>query len=382
MTRSRDLRVLHVMRTYGMHGGENQLAAYFAAGPDPGLKEAFAFIYRDEACRTLFLSRGANIPTHDLWSKELVPGSAWQEVLRLLPLLPIFQWRLARLLRKVEANVCVVHGVQAALVAWPIALLLGRRVRFLYVHRITKALGKGAWAKLLYGPFRLLAGNSKAVARSLEGLASPERIIALENGVDIKRLDARSTGGKQLPENPGPIVIAVGRLLPHKRQALILEAIAVLISAHTSVTLWIVGDGPERGPLQELTHQLGLGNTVVFLGHRQDVPALLARATVFVNASAWEGMSNAVLEAMAVGLPSVVAEAPGVSECHINGETGLVVSGDALAIAAAIGRLLGDAYLQSKLGGRAREHARSHYSIEAARQRYLDVYRRLAREAA
>ena len=115
-----------------------------------------------------------------------------------------------------------------------------------------------------------------------------------------------------------------------------------------------------------------------FLGHRNDVPDLLRAATIFCHASSWEGMSNAVLEAMALGLASVVCDAPGVTECHVAGETGLVVDGDAGSIAAAIETLLNDPERRATMGAAAAKRIREHYSMEANRRRFLALYAELA----
>lgn len=375
------LTVLHLMRTYGQHGGENQLASYLsAAREEEGVREIFAFVFRDDACRRLFAERGVRASLVDLWPTGRATAGAWREVLGVLARLPLLQWRLAGVLRRDDPRVCVVHGVQAALVAWPFALvrrLKGRR--FVYVHRITKASGRSGPARLLYAPFDVLAGNSQAVAASLEGLTQNGRAVALDNGVDLRRLAAHAA---EAPAGPVPgaraDLVAVGRLLPHKNQRLLLEALARIVPARPETTLWLVGDGPERAALEARAAALGLSDRVVFTGQRSDVPALLARSRVFVNASLWEGMSNSVLEAMAMGLPSVVVDAPGVSECHEPGVTGLVVGDDPEAFAAAALRLLTDADEAAAVGRAARERIERHYSIEAARARYLDLYRRLS----
>jgi glycosyltransferase involved in cell wall biosynthesis len=372
--------VLHIMRTYGAHGGENQLASYLsAARPDQDLSEEFAFVFRDPACRALFAERGVRTPLHDLYTRPRATAGAWREVTGVLMRLPVLQWRLARLLARLDPSVCVVHGVQAALVAWPFALLRARRRRrFVYVHRIAKVSGKTGLTKLLYRPFDLLAGNSEAVARSLDGLSDQAPIVALENGVDLERLAARAAADPQ-PATPtrGADLIAVGRLLPHKNQRLVIEATAIALRARPTIVTWIVGDGPERADLEKRARDLGVNEHVHFLGQRADVPALLARARVFANASLWEGMSNAVLEAMAMRLPSVVVDAPGVSECHEPDVTGIVVPPDADAFAAAILRYLDDAAAALACGARARDRIERHYSIAASRTRYLNLFRHL-----
>ena len=379
------LLVVHVMRTYGDHGGENQLASYLAAASsDDAVNEGFAFVFRDETCRALFVERGVCASLYDLWRFQQSTGGAWREVVSVLVRLPVLQWRLGRLLSRLDPQVCVVHGVQAALVAWPFAILrrLHRR-RFVYVHRTTKASGRAAVARLLYRPFDVLAGNSRAVAKSLLGLTDVDRIIALENGVDLDRLASRAA---QSPAAPIPAssvdLIAVGRLLAHKNQRLVIDALAAVVQEYPETTLWIVGSGSEQRSLEDHVRLLGLEGNVVFLGQRSDVPALLARARIFVNASSWEGMSNAVLEAMAMGMPSVIVDAPGVTECHEVGVTGTVVQKDAKIFAAAVLAYLRDAEKAELCGRRARERVNERYSIAAARQRYLDLYHRLAEQDA
>jgi len=367
-------RVLHLMRTYGAHGGETQLARYFAAEPHGEIEETFAFVYPDPDCAALFERMGARVARYDLLAAPLAPrASAWGEVLALLPRLPGLQARFARLAR--HADVCVVHGVQAALIAWPAAMRLHSRIPFVYFHRTTKRSGTGRLARLLYRPYAVLAGNSQSVAASLGGLSDTARVAAIENGVDWRELEARAeptaaTDGRT-------VIVAVGRLIPGKRQALLIAALARLAPAYPNLDLWLVGDGPERPALEALAARLGIVDRVRFLGHRDDVPKLLRAATVFCHASAWEGMSNAVMEAMALGVPSVVCDAPGVSECHVVEETGLVVAGDAGAIAAAIETLLGDPDRRTGMAEAAAKRIREHYSMEANRRRFLALYAEL-----
>jgi glycosyltransferase involved in cell wall biosynthesis len=376
-----EITVIHVMRTYGAHGGENQLARYFSTSPAGEVSEHFAFLYRDPACRELFERSGVRATLHELLPAAIAARqNPWVELLILLPFLPFLQLRLFRLLRRLKARICVVHGFQAAVVAWPTGMLLRRRMGFLYVHRITKSISWGPPFRWLYAPYHLLGGVSRAVTRSLGEVAPQQRLVPLENGVDWRGLEQALPKAPPIPVAHGGALIAVGRLLPHKRQSLLIAAFAKLAAARPGLELWIVGDGTERVALESEAARLGVADRILFWGHRSDVPALLTSATLFVNASAQEGMSNAVLEAMALGLASVVTDAPGVTECHIDGETGLVVAANASAIAEAIATLLDDPERRKRMGEAARERVRKHYSIEANRRRFLDVYARLAAE--
>ena len=93
-----------------------------------------------------------------------------------------------------------------------------------------------------------------------------------------------------------------------------------------TVQLLLVGDGELRGDLEAQTRSLGLSEIVTFAGHRADIPEILATLDLFVLPSLWEGMLNAVLEAMAAGLPVVATAVGGTAEVVVDGVTGLLVT--------------------------------------------------------
>ena len=152
------INVAHVMRTYGVHGGENQLAQLFRSFSETGFQHLFLFIYRDEICQRHF-SGIPKLRTQTLLGiRSKVFPSLRKEILVLLLLLPILQICLLLALRRNRCRICVAHGVQGALVAWLAAMLL-RSVRFVYVHRGTKSSqGKHPLFTLLYRPFDVIAG--------------------------------------------------------------------------------------------------------------------------------------------------------------------------------------------------------------------------------
>lgn len=373
------MKVLHLMRTYGVHGGEQQLSQLFAANKNEQVEETFAFVLRDPDCATLFAKRAPWLAQVELWPRPQATGSAWCEFFNLIPRLPLLQWRFLRLVADLHSDVCVVHGFQAALVAWP-AAFLGQKVKYAYVHRITKGASRIGWLfRLLYWPFSLVAGNSQAVMQSLAPYADERKLVVLDNGIDLEAFDRRrgvaSLEALCIPDDE--IIISVGRLLPYKGQDILIESVALLLSTRPMLKLWVVGEGISRKHLEDLVRSLGIEQHVFFWGQRSDVPVLLAQARVFVNASSWEGMSNAVLEGMAAGLPSVVANAPGVSECHVSGVTGLVVERDSKSLARGIEQLLAEPACALTMGREARKRIESVYSIAASRQRYDALYARL-----
>lgn len=371
------LRAFHVMRTYGNHGGEKQLAQMFAQPSD--VQEHFVFLYHDKACEKL-LSHAAKLRFHRLWLFSLRPRyRAKSELLILLLLLPWLQIRLFFLLLCHRPQACVVHGFQAALVAWPSAMLLGKKTGFAYFHRITKsATGRHPLFKLIYKPYRKLIGVSLAVTSSLHGLADESRLATIENGVDTVRfLPALPEAKRHL----APVIIAVGRLLPHKGQRIIMDAFLQCSEEFPTLELWIVGDGQDRSILEQAIAEYRVGGRIQLLGRREDIAELLAKATIFCHASNWEGMSNSVLEAMAAGLPSIVADAPGVTECHENGITGFVVERNSGAFADKIAMLLRAPQLRKCMGLKALQRIEMYYSIRANREKFLTLYKELGDNA-
>jgi glycosyltransferase involved in cell wall biosynthesis len=162
----------------------------------------------------------------------------------------------------------------------------------------------------------------------------------------------------------------VGRLVPEKNYSLLLRATAAIRDAE----LAFVGDGPLREELQKQA-----GPRVSFLGQRADVSELLAGFDVFVLPSKTEGMSIALLEAMAAGCPIVVTAVGGNVELIHHMQTGLVVPpNDEAVLRGAIERLLVDRALAARLGAAARAAAEKHHSVKVMTERYEELWHRLA----
>lgn len=367
--------VSHVMRTYGVHGGERQLAQLFSSFAAPGYQHEFFYVYRDPKCEEYFSA----IPR--LKRERLIPLAAKQfpilltELFVLALLLPVLWGSLYFRLIRSGSRIIVAHGVQAALVAWLSAVLLPRR-KFIYVHRGTKsAHGRHPLFKLIYWPFDVVAGVSCASRDSLTGLAPDRKLMVLENGIDLSLYMFPT---EKHPREP-LILTSVGRLISAKGQAFLLRAFATIQDRIPYAELRLVGDGPDGGELKELAESLGITDQVHFLGHQKNVALLLASTDIFVFASESEGLSNSVLEAMAMGVPSVVVDAPGVSECHVNGETGFVSPRNADLFAERVLMLASAPDLRLRLGRAARARVELHYSIEANWRRYAALYASLVR---
>lgn len=177
-------------------------------------------------------------------------------------------------------------------------------------------------------------------------------------GIDVARFaDARPA----LPRE-GRIVGNVARLAEQKGQRHLLEAAPAVRARHPDVRFALVGDGELRAQLEGQAQEAGLGDAFLFLGAREDIPALLASFDVFALPSYFEGLCYAVIEAQVAGVPVVATPVGGVPENVVPGETGILVPvADSAALAEGINALLDDPALARRLAGEARQRAHLRY---------------------
>jgi glycosyltransferase involved in cell wall biosynthesis len=143
--------------------------------------------------------------------------------------------------------------------------------------------------------------------------------------------------------------------------------------------LCVVGDGPLRASLARLAADLGIQDNVHWLGERDDIPAILAGADCLLLSSHREGLSNAILEGMAAGLPVVATAVGGNVELVKDAETGwLVQDDDHMALAARAAALLADADLRRRLGAAARRRVAEQYSEAMMVARMAEIYHDVA----
>ena len=201
-----------------------------------------------------------------------------------------------------------------------------------------------------------------------------KRLDIIYNGVDLGRF------GKTAPRSSTAEVLigSVGRLVAVKNYPLLLRALAAL-PARLPWRLALVGDGPERASLERLAGELGIRERVEFLGHREDVPALLQSMTVFVLPSVSEGLSNTLLEAMAAGAAIVASDVGGNREIVEHESSGLLFeSEDLQGLTGALQRLINDPALRTRLSDAAVARVHEQFSLEGMLRMYEHMYRRVA----
>jgi glycosyltransferase involved in cell wall biosynthesis len=210
---------------------------------------------------------------------------------------------------------------------------------------------------------------------------SPARVASIPTGIDLKRFapgeSAQARDALHLPQGV-PLVGIVAPLRRAKGHRYLVEALTLL--ARRDAQLVIVGDGAEGAALRAQVRDLGLDARVHFAGEQQDVVPWLQALDVFALPScALEGVPQALLQAMAVGIPCVTTDAGAIGEIAIGDTTALVVAKqNAVALAAAIERLLDTPALRARLAWAAGERVQSKFGIEAMLDAMEAVLRRAA----
>lgn len=202
-----------------------------------------------------------------------------------------------------------------------------------------------------------------------EGM-QPERVIVIRNGIDLSVADVEYDRGEVRRAHrllaDAPLVGAVGRLSEQKGHSVLIRAAAIVRRQIPNVQFIIVGQGPDHERLLALAAELGLGDSIHFTGHVSRVQPLLVAMDIFVHPSLWEGMPNAVLEAMALAKPIVATRVDGSAELIVDGESGLLVSpNDVDALSSGILHLLSHPDEAQRLGHSARRRIETEFSIRA-----------------
>lgn len=213
------------------------------------------------------------------------------------------------------------------------------------------------------------------------GAAPARRVIVMPNGIDTTRFrpdDAvRERARRALGLGAQDIlVLNVGRLVPEKDQATLIEAFRLAARAVPNARLVIAGEGPLRPALQDRIVQGGLATLATLAGARSDIPDLLRAADVFALSSRIEGMPLAVGEALATGLPVVATAAPGVAE--LAGDTATITPiGDAAALASALEKAIHQLPGTQAQRDRRRQQIVSRFDVSAVARQWLVNYQQL-----
>lgn len=218
---------------------------------------------------------------------------------------------------------------------------------------------------------RVVAPSRETEAEMREVGFLSRQVVRIPNGVDVHRF----APGRPVASREGRTVLFLGRLDRQKGVDTLIQAWAEVSNCLPQARLAIGGAGPEETNLQALVAAAGLGDRVRFLGVVPDPERYLREAAAFVLPSWFEGIPNALLEAMASGVPCIATAIPGTMDVATDGEEALLVSpGDPPALAAALRRILTDDEAAARLAVSARRRVVAEFSLDALATRYEQLY--------
>jgi glycosyltransferase involved in cell wall biosynthesis len=238
--------------------------------------------------------------------------------------------------------------------------------------------------RLLYRSCRLVHTVSEGLQRELIERGLPgDRIVSVLNGVDCSRFSPthNPTVARQLAGLPADAVVlgSVGRFIATKRYPMLIEAFEALAERHPRLQLLILGDGgPERERVMARIAASPQRGRITAAGHQADPAPWYQAMDLMVMPSSHEGLANALLEAMASGVPALAHAACGAAEVIEDGQTGFLRRlEDSAGLAVEVARLLEVPEQLDAVVVAAREAAMSHFSLESMVENYASLYRRV-----
>ncbi|MDQ2949310.1 MAG: glycosyltransferase [Acidobacteriota bacterium] len=297
--------------------------------------------------------------------------------------------RLARLIGQLKPDVLHAHMVHANLLGRIARLIARVPVMISTVHNLRETSERGGptWHKeLLYRITDFLADRTTIIAQSAferyvrVGAVPRSKLEMIPNGVDTHRfqpsLSLREKTRADLGLGSDFVWLAVGRLVEQKDYPNLLRAVGMLPS--TNWQLLVVGEGSLRDYLSAKAAELGVSNKVRFVPAREDIIGFYSAADAFVMSSAFEGMSVALQEAIAMALPCVVTDVGANRDLVCDGITGYVVPpADSSHLAKAMESLMtAPASSREQFGRNARHFAIAHYEFATVAQKWLALYKR------
>lgn len=370
----RSVKVLHVIDSAGYGGGERYVADIIRHA-SPGVEHTVAVPYQGPLAAQLD-KHGFSYRVIDMESR-FSPSTVLQ---------------LSRWIRKARIHVVHSHGFRANIYSRLAAMLAGRSHAFTMHVSLYDYVDTPLWLRRIYIIAEALTSVLTRRCICISGAMREDalrmgigksKIILIPNGVDVRRFRP----GKSLPElrrelgidGNGPVIGAVGRLVTEKGQKYLIEALAGLKKTFPDIICLLIGQGPLLIELKAQAAGLGLSDTCLFAGGREDMERIYPLMDIFVLPSLREPFGLALLEAMSSGVPAIATAAGGPMDFIRSGENGILVPPrDPRALSDAMTDLLSSPMKRKYLADKSLKSVTEHFRIETMVARLESEYRRMA----
>jgi glycosyltransferase involved in cell wall biosynthesis len=364
--------VLQLVNQFAIGGAEGQFVERVRCHPE-GFRPVVACVNRAGPHLEVLRSLGFQVEEFGLRGSLAQLNTAHQIL------------RLAAFIERESVQLVHANDFYANLIAVPAARLVGAKVicsRFDLGHWYSRA--QHMVEALTCRAADAIFVNANAVRDMCvdeEGIAATS-IAVIRIGIDLRAFDAAAKKPleKEVPQGR-PTIVMVGNLHPVKGHLDLIDAIARIKPHFPDLLVLCAGEGPMRAVIEQQIAHHGLRETVLLLGHRWDVPALLSRAQVACLPSHAEGLSNALIEEMAAALPVVATAVGGNVELVVEAGPGasghLVPPNQPAALAERLAALLRDPQRCRALGAAARKRVQEELTLEEMTRRTGELYRAL-----
>ena len=293
--------------------------------------------------------------------------------------------QLTRVIRERKIDVIHSHGYKSDILGFMAARLTGIKC-VSTPHGFSSSVDFKLAAFIKLGTFMLryfdrVVPLSDELVADMKRMKVPDRITQfVRNGVDLKEIDGviANLDPSSLPAKTKNRVGFIGQMIPRKGIPDLLQVFDLLHQANPNLQLQLLGDGHQRPELEQLAQSLQCQSDIEFLGFREDRLALLSQFDLFVMTSSLEGIPRCMMEAMAVGVPCVAYDIPGVDQLIEHNETGLLAPhGDKEKLRQSCEALLNDDALAATLVANARKKIDDQYSAGRMAREYESIFCKL-----
>lgn len=374
------IRVLHIIPSLGRGGAERQLVNLITSQDRSAVQHSVITLSNRLDFEPMLQAIGVKVMSLNLPRFRDIPIAAARIYGMLKTLQPdvMHTWLThadlcGRIAAIIAGNIPVISSIQAPF--YEKSIFLDNAQQKQWKIEIIRYLDKitGYFSKALY------VGCSASIAAAIQQALklSNQQVCVIYNSVQIQPLK-QTTLHDQLPAK----LISIGRLVPQKGHRYLIAALPKVLQQYPQLRVEILGDGPNEQELRRQTCELGLQAHVHFLGLQANILPYLYASDLFISPSLWEGLSLALLEALAVGLPVVATDIPASREIIDNDVQGILVPPqNAEALADAIIMLLADPVRCQMMSLTGRNRIAERFDIMVTSRQWQSLYQKVLGQA-